>query len=53
MMLLELRVIRLNNIGIGHMDAPGGSFECSDEYLNRLHGMIVQTFRNNLVQGSP
>ena len=49
----KVRVIRLNNIEVGNAVALTGAFECSDEYLNRLHGNIVQTFRNNLIQGVP
>jgi alpha-L-rhamnosidase len=49
----KVRVIRLNNIEVENAVAMAGVFECSDEYLNRLHGNIVQTFRNNLIQGVP
>ncbi len=43
-----VRIIETNNAVEQH-----GTFTSSDDYLNRIHNMIVQTFRNNFIQGIP
>ncbi|MFN2351360.1 MAG: family 78 glycoside hydrolase catalytic domain [Kiritimatiellia bacterium] len=43
-----VRIIETNNAIEQH-----GTFNSSDEYLNRIHTMVAQTFRNNFIQGIP
>ena len=48
MQIKSIRIIETNNAIAQH-----GEFSSSDEYLNRIHRMVVQTFRNNFIQGIP
>ncbi len=48
MRIKSIRIIETNNVLAQH-----GEFSSSDEYLNRIHRMVVQTFRNNFIQGIP
>jgi alpha-L-rhamnosidase len=48
MQIKAIKIIETNNALAEH-----GEFSSSDEYLNRIHRMVVQTFRNNFIQGIP
>ncbi|MBE0653163.1 MAG: family 78 glycoside hydrolase catalytic domain, partial [Bacteroidales bacterium] len=49
----DVKVLKVRNIEVGNALSQSGSFECSDEYLNILHRIVVQTFKNNFIQGVP
>lgn len=49
----EIQIKSIKSIETGNSLEKHGEFICSDPYLNRLHRMVCQTFKNNFIQGVP
>lgn len=49
----NVKIRRVRSIETGNSTEVQGAFNCSDEYLNKLHHVSVQTFKNNFIQGVP
>jgi alpha-L-rhamnosidase len=49
----NIKIKRVSVIETGHFQDPQSKFSSSSPYLNQLHGMIVQTLKNNFNQGVP
>ena len=58
-LVVTVQDVEANHLVLKNISIPDGLSNMnitsisSDEYLNRIHRMVIQTFRNNLIQGIP